>query len=294
MSAMWMRGGMLVGGDMMIAPGRGWWFGGGNNRWLAVDVTRPESPIFAGDYLLGEGGSVSSVTVSGGKVFASLARYEWVPAVKPSGATISSWWEQQGGWVTEHTLRVLDAADASEPVLRDSVLLPGELKGVSHGGSVLYCRVESNTIKGLSSVALQALGYDGIKARRIVERELPDLGAYPVAVLADGRIAVGFEQGTALETWALESGGSLTTVAPRVKLGFTVNRFLEFDGALLGEGDGSLILVDTLANPLRVQARGERPCSLWLDPANLGIPTSGGLWVARGVSGAWWLPFRNP
>lgn len=44
MSAMWMRGGMLVGGDMMIAPGRGWWFGGGNNRWLAVDVTRPESP----------------------------------------------------------------------------------------------------------------------------------------------------------------------------------------------------------------------------------------------------------
>ena len=32
---------------------------------------------------------------------------------------------------------------------------------------MLYCRVESNTIKGLTSVALQALGYDGIKARRI-------------------------------------------------------------------------------------------------------------------------------
>lgn len=294
MSAMWMRGGMLVGGDMMIAPGRGWWFGGGNTGWLAVDLTGPERPVFVGDYLLGEGGSVSSISVRGGKMFASLARYEWVPAVKPSGATILPWWEQQGCWVTEHTLHVLDATDASEPVLRDSVPLPGELKGVSHGGSVLYCRVESNTIKGLSSVALQALGYDGIKARRIVERELPDLGAYPVAVLADGRIAVGFEQGTALETWALEFGGSLTTVAPRVKLGFTVNRFLEFDGALLGEGDGSLILVDTLANPLRVQARGERPCSLWLDRSNLGIPTSGGLWVARGVSGAWWLPFRNP
>jgi len=293
-SAMWMRGGMLVGGDMMIAPGRGWWFGGGNTRWLAVDLTGPERPVFVGDYLLGEGGSVSSVTVRGGKMFASLARYEWVPAVKPSGATILPWWEQQGCWVTENTLHVLDATDASEPVLRDSVPLPGELKGVSHGGSVLYCRVETNTIKGLSSVALQALGYDGIKARRIVERELPDLGAYPVAVLADGRIAVGFEQGTTLETWALEAGGSLTTVAPRVKLGFTVNRFLEFDGALLGEGDGSLILVDTLANPLRVQARGERPCSLWLDRSNLGIPTARGLWVARGVSGAWWLPFRNP
>lgn len=52
---MWMRGGMMVGGDMMIAPGRGWWFGGGNTRWLAVDLTRPERPVFAGDYSLGEG-----------------------------------------------------------------------------------------------------------------------------------------------------------------------------------------------------------------------------------------------
>jgi hypothetical protein len=77
-------------------------------------------------------------------------------------------------------------------------------------------------------------------------------------------------------------------------LGFTVNRFLEFDGSLLGEGDGSLVFVDTFANPLRVQARGERPCSLWLDRGNLAVPTPSGVWVARGVSGAWWLPFRNP
>lgn len=293
---MWMRGGMMVGGDMMIAPGRGWWFGGGNTRWLAVDLTRPERPVFAGDYSLGEGGSVSAVTVRGGKVFASSARYEWVPAVtnKPSGTTALPWWEQQGSWVTEHALHVLDVADAAEPLLRDSVLLPGELKGVSHGGSVLYCRVESNSVKGLTSVALQALGYDGIKARRIAERELPDLGGYPVVVLGDGRIAVGAEQGTVLETWALDASGSLTPVASGLKLGFSVNRFLEFDGALLGEGDGSLVLVDTLANPLRVQAQGERPCSLWLDRVRLGVPTPGGLWVARGVSGAWWLPFRNP
>lgn len=296
MPMMWMRGGMQVGGDRMIAPGRGWWFGGGNTRWLAVDLTRPERPVFAGDYSLGEGGSVSAVTVRGGKVFASSARYEWVPAVtnKPSGSTALPWWEQQGSWVTEHTLHVLDAADAVEPVLRDRVLLPGELKGVSHGGSVLYCRVESSNVKGLTSVALQALGYDGIQARRIADRELPDLGAYPVAVLGDGRIAVGSKQGTALETWTLGADGILKPVDSHVKLGFTVNRFLEFEGTLLGEGDGSLVLVDTLANPLRVQARGERPCSLWLDRANLGVPTSEGLWVARGVSGAWWLPFRNP
>jgi hypothetical protein len=293
---MWMRGGMPVGGDMMIAPGRGWWFGGGNTRWLAVDLSQPERPVFAGDYSLGEGGSVSSVRVHGGKVFASSARYEWVPAVtnKPSGAMVLPWWEQQGSWVTEHALHVLDVADATEPLLRDPVMLPGELKGVSHGGSVLYCRVESNSAKGLISVALQALGYDGIKARRIAERELPDLGAYPVVVLGDGRIAVGFEQGMTLETWALDAGGTLKPVAPAVKLGFTVNRFLEFDGSLLGEGDGSLVLVDTLANPLRVQARGERPCSLWLDRGNLAVPTSAGVWVARGVSGAWWLPFGNP
>lgn len=83
---------------------------------------------------------------------------------KPSGTTALPWWEQQGSWVTEHALHVLDVADAAEPLLRDRVLLPGELKGVSHGGSVLYCRVESNSVKGLTSVALQALGYDGIKA----------------------------------------------------------------------------------------------------------------------------------
>jgi hypothetical protein len=281
---------------MMIAPGRGWWFGGGNTRWLAVDLTRPERPVIAGDYSLGDRGSVSAISVRGGKVFASSARYEWVPAVtnKPAGSTTLPWWELQGSWVTEHALHVLDAADAAEPVLRDPVMLPGELKGVSHGGSVLYCRVESNSAKGLTSVALQALGYDGIKARRIAERELPDLGAYPVAVLGDGRIAVGFEQGMTLETWALDDGGTLKPVAPAVKLGFTVNRFLEFDGVLLGEGDGSLVLVDTLANPLRVQARGERPCSLWLDRGTLAVPTPAGVWVARGVSGAWWLPFRNP
>ena len=295
-SGLWMRGGMMAGGDMMIAPGRGWWFGGGGTRWLVANVTQPERPLFVGDYLLGESGSVSALSVQGGKVFASMARYDWVPAStnKTSTTTGIPWWEQQGSWVSTHTLHVLDAADASEPVMRDPVPLPGELKGVSHGGSVLYSRVESNDAKGLTSVTLRALGYDGLSARRIVEREIPDLGAYPVSVLGDGRIAISINQGTAFETWSLDSGGELTTVAPAVKWGFTVNRFIEFGGALLGEGDGALVLVDTATAPLRVVARGERPCSLWLNRPNLATPSPDGMWVARGVSGAWWLPFSRP
>jgi hypothetical protein len=173
---------------MMIAPGRGWWFGGGGTRWLVANVTQPERPLFVGDYLLGESGSVSALSVQGGKVFASMARYDWVPAAtnKTSTITVIPWWEQQGSWVSTHTLHVLDAADASEPVLRDPVLLPGELKGVSHGGSVLYSRVESNDAKGLTSVTLRALGYDGLSARRIVEREIDigDSGIYLIQVAA--------------------------------------------------------------------------------------------------------------
>lgn len=293
---LWARRGVMIAGDMMIAPGRGFWFGGSNSGWLAVDASRPESPVFVGQYSLGEGSSVSAVSVRGGKVFASVARFQWVPATtnKPSSSVTLPWWETQGSWVTDHTLRVLDVDDPSEPVLRDPVALPGQLQGVSHGGAVLHCRVESSDSKGVTAVSLQALGYDGVKARRITERELPDLGAYPVAVLDDGRIAVGVRQGAALETWALDSEGILKTVAPAVTLGFTVNRWIQFDGTLLGEGDGSLVLVDAAQPPLRVLAIGERPCSLWLNRSILTSPTIGGLWVARGVSGAWWLPFRLP
>jgi hypothetical protein len=77
-------------------------------------------------------------------------------------------------------------------------------------------------------------------------------------------------------------------------LGFTVNRLMQFDGAWLGEGNGSLVLVDSAQVPLRVVAVGDRPCSLWLNRSNLTPPTPGGLWVARGLSGAWWLPLRSP
>ena len=295
---LWMRGGVRIAGDALVAPGRGIWFGGGNTGWLAVDVTRRDRPVFVGEYSLGDGSSVSALSVRGGKVFASVARYQWVPAStnKPSGTTtILPWWETQGSWVTDHTLRVLDAADASEPVLRDPVPLPGQLQGVSHGGAVLHCRVEASDAKGLASVGLQALGYDGITARRIDQRELPDLGAYPVAVLGDGRIAVGTGQGTAVETWALDSEGRFATVAPALKIGFTVNRFIEFPGLLLGEGDGSLVLLDGAdASPLRLLGSGERPCSLWITRSILAGPTARGVWVARGASGAWWLPLRAP
>ena len=295
---MWARpmvGGAMIGGDLRIAPG---WFGGfwgGDPRWLAVDVTRSDRPVFVGDYPLGEGVSVGTPSVRAGKVFVSVARSQWVPAsTNKSPAAVSlPWWETQGSWVTDHRLRVLDAADASEPVLRDPTPLPGSLIGVSHGGAVLYCRVESSDSKGLTSVGLQALGYDGMKAARIDQRELPELGGRPVVVLGDGRIAVAVDQGAALETWSLDASGVLSVSSPAMKLGFSVSRFLEFDGALLGEGDGALVLVGA-GDPLSVLGIGERPCSLWLQRSSLGAPTREGVWVARGVSGAWWLPFRNP
>jgi hypothetical protein len=293
----WMRGAAMIGGDALIAPGRGIWFGWGNTRWLAVDVSRRESPAFVGEYAVGDGGSVSTLVVRGGKVFASVARYQWVPAStnKPPANNALPWWDTQGSWVTDHTLRVLDAADPSEPVLRDPVPLPGQLQGVSHGGSVLHCRVETSDAKGLTSVTLQSLGYDGVAARRIAQRELPDLGAHPLTVLPDGRIAVTVDKGAALETWALDASGSLVTVTPAFKLGAALTQFFAFDGLLLGEGDGSLVLVGAdPAGALRVFARGDRPCSLWLTRANLTTPTTSGVWVARGASGAWWLPFTAP
>jgi hypothetical protein len=132
-----------------------------------------------------------------------------------------------------------------------------------------------------------------MKAARIDQRELPELGGRPVAVLGDGRIAVAVHQGAALETWSLDASGVLSVSSPAMKLGFSVSRFLEFDGALLGEGDGTLVLVGG-GDPLSVLGIGERPCSLWLQRSSLGTPTREGVWVARGVSGAWWLPFRNP
>lgn len=293
---LWMRGGVMIAGDMMIAPGRGLWFGGSSSPWLAVDVTFSNRPVFVGEYPLGEGGSVSALSVRGGKVFASLARHEWVPATtnRTLVAPVLPWWETQGSWVTHHSLRVLDASDSAEPVLRDPVPLPGELQGVSHGGSVLYCRVESSDSKGVTGVSLQALGYDGLKARKISDRGLPDLGAHPVAVLGDGRIGVCAKRGTVLETWALDPVGILETVAPAVALGFTVDRFIPFEGGLLGEGDGSLVLVDSTQAPFRVVAVGDRPCSLWIDRSSMTPPTPSGIWVARGVSGAWWLPLRSP
>lgn len=270
-----------------------WGYNGGSSELLAFDVTHSEAPILASRIELDRSDS-RRFFLAGSKLFASVSTSEWIaPVDGTTGGPPVIWWSRFGSWHTRHSLQVVDYADPSEPVVRASVPLPGELLGLSHQGNLLYARTNSLATTGVSKASLLALAYDGVGASLVSTRDLPDGGNGPVSVRPDGKILVGLRSRAVVETWALSREGTLE-IYGSANLPTVANRFLEIGNRVVAEGDEVLALLDTTGTSTTVSGVAARPCSVWLDPSTAAVSGADALWIPRGEPGLWRVSFGAP
>jgi hypothetical protein len=274
-----------------------WGFGWGGTDILAFDVSSPAAPKLASRLELPRADQ-NQLFVADGKLFAGLTTSEWVPPLQVGTnrvADLPPWWVRQGSWHTHHTLTVVDFTDATEPVVRAKVPLPGELVGLSHGGHLLYSRTNAWSVSGTVSSSLMALAYDGVGASRVATRDLPDLGAGPLWIRADGRILVGSSGRPVVETWALSREGTLETYGS-IALPVNPSRFFEVGPLLVVEGELRMMTLDPdpAGAGFRVSGTADRACSVWLDASTAAAAGAAAMWIPRGDSGLWPVSFQAP
>src|SRR5262249_29699797 len=129
---------------------------------------------------------------------------------KDTGQTITNQ-PPIGIWVQRYYLDVVDYADAKSPTLRAPVNIPGQLNGISMGGSLLYT-VAPHWTNWVTDWAewLDASAYDGVSAALVNSLPLPADWPHPL-LIAGSNIFLGrpdTKAGTSqLETWTLDNSG---------------------------------------------------------------------------------------
>lgn len=272
------------------------WFGGGGGEVLVFDVSAPEAPALVSTTEFDADASVDKVVAAGGKLFVSLNRSLWAP-LRPNSQLVSLVSPADNAWWVSYSLRVMDLADPSEPVLRDPVALPGPLLGVSHGGDLLYARTVLIATNGTSTTSLVALAYDGVGTSLVTSVEFPDHQSPSVLVKADGRLLIPLADaaggGPRLETWALNNTGTFSSFDQTALPAPVVNLF-QFDDFAVGETQDSYVGIDISTPAPAVTGVGTRPCALWLDAPVADASAAAGLWIPRGDFGLWRVSFAQP
>ncbi|HVR34686.1 MAG TPA: beta-propeller domain-containing protein, partial [Methylomirabilota bacterium] len=119
------------------------WYPGGGGRLLAFDVSDPGDPSFLSDVNLTRNNwwSFSSAFASDGRIYLSHQASEFLPHTTPDAdqdPNPDSGDTGEGIWIQKHFLDVIDFADPANPTVRKPLNIPGQLRGISHGGSLLY------------------------------------------------------------------------------------------------------------------------------------------------------------
>ena len=150
-------------------------------RLQAFDVTDPTNPVFLNETMLYPKalGRFDELFAGGGKIFAS-ARIEYpvttfvMVDVASTGASISTKPDLEFG---KSYLHVVDYTDPANPLVKAPISSPGELKGVSRNGTVLFTQgwEYDNTGTGISTrqLSVHASIYDGTKLELASQLSLP-------------------------------------------------------------------------------------------------------------------------
>ena len=81
----------------------------------------------------------------------------------------------RGYWVTRYELHVVDYTDPADPVVRDTVAIPGSLIGTSHGGALLYTNGSHwDEERKWDGNWFDASSYDGLEAHLVDSIEQPN------------------------------------------------------------------------------------------------------------------------
>ncbi len=277
------------------AIGRGGFWGGGaaGNRFLAIDVTDPVSPVFASELKLednnGWWGAGETLTANQ-LLYISHQSSEYIPGVQDEvfideeGNEVIK--RQTGYWMQKHYMNVVDYSDPYHPTLREEVDLPGALKGLSHQGSILYTVGYHYDELGRSdwSEWLDALAYDGVEAALIDSKALPTLWPHPVYIDTTGLVAIGSpgQNGSphSLVTMKMDAQGVWKKL-DQLTFDQPISQLRGYEGSLLiGQIQNSLVLIDTMdPSDLKQDEIVQNEGCIWFD-LSLGVGSrEAGVWI---------------
>jgi hypothetical protein len=154
-----------------------------------------------------------------------------------------------GSWIQRDYLYVIDFSDSRAPTVRRPVNIPGTLKGISHGGALIYTTGPRFDEQGQPDghEHLHASAYDGVSASLVSSMPLPNNWPRPLLWTgADFILAVpGDNPGSSqLQTWTLseQTGTWLQTGSLQIPL--PAQNLHLFGDLLVAQANRELLLLD--------------------------------------------------
>lgn len=238
-----------------------WWpypYFNSGGRLFAFDVSSDSAPVFRSevDLTTNYWWSFSRSFTTDGLVYLSHNAYV------PAASTNTAWSPYYRSF-----LDVVDYADATVPTVRPPVNIPGDLKGISHNGSLLYTigfhrANATNWYQGYQ--ALDASAYDGVSAYLVDSVSLSNSYLHPAVAegtnifLANSQLSVSNSIVPTLETWTLNGMGHFTILGS-VTLPTSAFELVPFSGLLAAQTGSAHVQVFDRSNPAALRQVGEGP-----------------------------------
>lgn len=217
----WWSWGRGWGGPMMMDAlwWPGFWGGDGGGRFIAFDVSNAAAPVFKSEVNLSTNGfwGFSKALTAGSLLYVSHQQQEVIELpIDPTTPPPPTGWNDNSNQTTrtasftKYFLDVIDYTDPANPVFRKAVNIPGQLRGLSHDGGVLYTTGMHFNNEGQSDGQefLDVTAYDGTAAFRVDSLTLTN---WPRSILVSaGDIFIGQASGAAsVDRWRLNEDGVL-------------------------------------------------------------------------------------
>jgi hypothetical protein len=284
---------MIAVDSLTVSRAAIWWppWRAGGGQLLAFDVHDPSVPRLVSHVDLntnGVGSSFSKPLVAENRVYLSSESNDYLPLDPKETNTAVL-----GTWVLRYNLHVIDYADAASPTVREPVSIPGQLRGLSRQGALLftvgYRGNATNWTAPDGREWLAASAYDGVSAHLVDSMTLPERWPHPV-LAQDDHIFVGQpgdeKSSHSLVNWTFPDTGRFTQVG-RLILAQPAEELASFPGMLaVRESDRRIVLLDR-ADPARLRPVGEQQFGtcLWFDLTRSDGAVDRGLWIPLGAYG---------
>ena len=209
-----------------------------------------------------------------------------------------------GYWVTRYELHVVDYTDPADPVVRDTVAIPGSLIGTSHGGALLYTNGSHwDEERKWDGNWFDASSYDGLEAHLVDSIEQPNSWPQSHVVKNDGTLFLSFTERTKvlkedggvlrydtqpyLQSFALDENGKFTLL-DEIEPEKDIQQLKLIGGNLVGmDNRRGVTLFDTTdPDALRVAGKAKLESCLWFNLENAVDNNGGGIWLPLGQYGA--------
>lgn len=300
----WWRGaldtGPLTREALVSRPG--YWGGSGNGRLFAFDVRNSLEPKLLNDLALTTTNhwNFSGALCVGTQVFISDQSWEFLPATGTSNAPLQSTESPaekdpapSGIWVSRYYLNVIDYTDPAFPAVHKPINIPGNLKGISHNGAVIYTGGPHWNEKHETdwSEWIDASAYDEVSVHLIDSLLAGNSWSNPYLV-RNGALYLA-QAGTTntpntLQLWKLTSEGKFAQQA-RTELSTAASALaLIGDILVVNTGYNRAAFFDATGdNGFRKVGESSSPGCIYLD-LSLGVSDqASGLWFPLGQYGVW-------